>query len=244
MLPDGLRPAIVITGASNGIGLAMARAAAGSQPIVLIGRSQERLEAIAREVEERGSEAFVLNLDLIAAGAASRVKDYLDDNRLVCDVLVNSAGHGIQGLAAAQPLADQLDMIDLNARLLVELTLALLPAMVGRRRGGVINMGSIAGLVPGPHMAVYYATKSFVSSFSQALHEELRNTGVTVTCVVPGPVETDFLSGRGIKDLRVFSYLPDLTADEVAASAWRGFRRGKRMVVPGLASKAAALLTW
>jgi short-subunit dehydrogenase len=246
MIPqDGRRPAIVITGASNGIGLAMARAAAAKgQSIVLIGRSQERLNAVAQDVRERGSDAFVLNLDLLAANAAGQVKDYLDHNGLVCDVLVNSAGRGMQGLAASQPLGEQLELIDINARLLVELTLTLMPDMVARRGGGVINMGSVAGLVPGPQMAVYFATKSFVSSFSQALHEELRNTGVTVTCVVPGPVETEFLSGRGVKELRVFRYLPSLSPEEVAESAWRGFRKGRRVVVPGIASKAAAFLTW
>src|SRR5690606_22785761 len=130
-----------------------------------------------------------------------------------------------------------------NARLLVELTLTLLPGMVARRGGGVINMGSVAALVPGPHMAVYFATKRFVSSFSQALYQELANTGVRVTCVMPGPVETDFLSGRGVKELRVFRYLPALSPDEVAEAAWRGFRRGRRLVVPGLSSKLASLIT-
>ena len=242
---NGQRPAVVITGASNGIGYAMAEAAAAKgQAIVLIGRSEERLAAIAEAVRQKGGEAFVLSLDLLSDNAAKRVKDFLDDNGLVCDVLVNSAGRGLQGLAASRPLGEQLELIDLNARLLVELTLTLVPAMVARRRGGVINMGSVASLVPGPQMAVYFATKSFVSSFSQALFEELLDTGVTVTCVIPGPVETEFLSGRGVKELRVFSYLPALSPEQVAETAWRGFRRGRRLVVPGLSSKLAALITW
>ena len=245
MYQNGLRKAVVITGASNGIGQAMAKAAAAKgQAIVLIGRSEERLADVAEAVRQRGSEAFILNLDLLSDNAAKGVKDFLDGNGLVCDVLVNSAGRGLQGLAASRPLGEQLELIDLNVRRLVELTLTLVPGMVARRGGGVINMSSVAALVPGPQMAVYFATKSFVSSFSQALYEELLDTGVTVTCVIPGPVETDFLSGRGVKELRVFRYLPALSPEQVAEIAWRGFRRGRRLVVPGLASKIAALVTW
>lgn len=244
MFQNGLRPAVVITGASNGIGQAMATAAAArDRAVVLIGRSEERLAAAAAEVAKKGGEAFILSLDLLSPNAAARVKDFLDGHGLACDVLVNSAGQGLQGLAASHPLGDQLELIDLNARLLVELTLTLVPGMVARGGGGVINMGSVAGFVPGPQMAVYFATKSFVASFSQALYEELLDTGVTVTCVTPGPVETEFLSGRGVKELRVFSYLPALSADQVAEAAWRGFRQGRRLVVPGLASKLAVLVT-
>ena len=244
MSQNGLRPAIVITGASSGIGQAMANtAAAKGQAIVLIGRSEERLAAVAEAVRQRGSDAFILNLDLLSQDAVKRVKDFLDGHGLVCDVLVNSAGRGLQGLAASRPLGEQLELIDLNVRRLVELTLALIPAMVKRRGGGVINMGSVASLIPGPQMAVYFATKSFVSSFSQALYQELLDTGVVVTCVTPGPVETEFLSGRGVKELRVFRYLPVLSSESVADAAWRGFRRGRRLVVPGLSSKLAILLT-
>ena len=244
MSRNGLRPAIVITGASSGIGQAMANAvAAKGQAIVLIGRSEERLAAVAEAVTHRGGEAFILNFDLLSQNAIERVKEFLDGHGLVCDVLVNSAGRGLQGLAASRPLGEQLELIDLNVRRLVELTLALIPAMVKRRGGGVINMGSVASLIPGPQMAVYFATKSFVSSFSQALYQELQDTGVVVTCVTPGPVETEFLTGRGVKELRVFRYLPVLSSEKVAEAAWRGFRRGRRLVVPGISSKLAILLT-
>ena len=244
MSRNRLRPAIVITGASSGIGQAMANAvAAKGQAIVLIGRSEERLAAVAEAVTHRGGEAFILNFDLLSQNAIERVKEFLDGHGLVCDVLVNSAGRGLQGLAASRSLGEQLELIDLNVRRLVELTLALIPAMVKRRGGGVINMGSVASLIPGPQMAVYFATKSFVSSFSQALYQEMQDTGVVVTCVTPGPVETEFLTGRGVKELRVFRYLPVLSSEKVAEAAWRGFRRGRRLVVPGLSSKLAILLT-
>ncbi|RLP25352.1 SDR family NAD(P)-dependent oxidoreductase [Mesorhizobium sp. YM1C-6-2] len=242
MSQNGLRPCIVVTGASNGIGQAMAKSAAKGFVVVLVGRSDERLTAVAEEIRTEGSETLTLQLDLLADNAARQVKDFLDANGLACHVLVNSAGQGLQGLAASRPLDAQLRMIDLNVRLLVELTLTLIPGMVARHGGGVINLGSLAGLIPGPQMAVYYATKSFVSSFSQALYEELRGTGVTVTCVIPGPVDTGFLHGRGIKDLPLFKYMPSLSAEDVAESAWRGFQRGRRMVVPGITSKLAALV--
>lgn len=244
MEQNGPRSAIIITGASGGIGRAMAKAAAAKgQAIVLIGRSDERLAAVAEAVRHKGGEVFVLNFDLLSDNAAKRVKDFLDGHGLVCDVLVNSAGKGLQGLAASLPPGEQLELIDLNVRRLVELTLTLVPSMVARRGGGVINMGSVASLIPGPQMAIYFATKSFVSSFSQALYEELVDTGVTVTCVMPGPVETEFLSGRGVKELRIFRYLPALSADDVAEAAWRGFRRGRRVVLPGISSKLATLVT-
>jgi hypothetical protein len=241
MSQNGLRPAVVVTGATSGIGRAMAKVAARERRIVvLIGRSPERLDLVAGEVREQGGEPVVLNLDLLAQDATRRVQDFLLEQRLVCDILVNSAGLGFQGLSASNPVDAQLAVIDLNARALVELSLALIPAMVARRGGGVINLGSVAGMIPGPQMAVYYASKSFVASFSQALYQELRPTGVTVTCAVPGPVETEFLEGRGIKQLPIFTSLPALSAEEVAESAWQGFKKGRRLVVPGLASKIAA----
>lgn len=243
MSQNDLRPAVVITGASGGIGQAMAEAvAAKGQAIVLIGRSEERLAETAAAVTQKGGEPFILNIDLLSEHAAGGVEDFLDSHGLVCDVLVNSAGRGVQGLAASLPLGEQMDLIELNVRRLVELTLTFVPGMVARRGGGVINLGSVAGLIPGPQMAVYFATKSFVSSFSQALSEELRRTGVTVTCVMPGPVETGFLTGRGIKDLRFFRRLPALSAEQVAKTAWREFRRGRRRVLPGISSKLAALV--
>ena len=123
--------------------------------------------------------------------------DFLSTHGLVCDVLVNSAGYGLRGAATALPIDDQLGIIDLNIRALSELSLHFLPGMVTRGRGGVLNFSSVAGFLPGPYMALYYASKGFVLSFSEALHQELRRTGVTVTCVAPGPVRTEFLERAG-----------------------------------------------
>lgn len=234
------RPALVVTGASAGIGRAIARVAAPEcGAIVLIGRSAEGLAEAADEVRQAGGEPFTLELDLSSGDASTKVEHFLSRHDLVCDVLVNSAGYGLRGRAAELPIGDQLGIIDLNIRALAELTLHFLPGMVARQRGGVINLGSLAGFVPGPYMAMYYASKGFVRSFSQALHQEVRRSGVTVTCVAPGPVRTEFYERAGAKRARLFELLPELASEEVAERAWRGFKAGRRMVVPGFSTKLA-----
>ncbi|KOF20953.1 short-chain dehydrogenase [Ensifer adhaerens] len=241
MAQSEIRPAVVVAGASRGIGRAIAKVAAREKrPVVLVARSHDDLAASANEVREAGSEAFMLELDLFSPDASSRLADFLTANNLCCDVLVNSAGYGLRGAATTLPIPDQLGIIDLNIRALTDLSLHFLPEMVARGRGGVLNLGSIAGFMPGPNMALYYASKSFVRSFSEALHQELRRTGVTVTCVAPGPVSTDFLQRSGADRVPLFKVLPRLDADYVAERAWRGFKSGRRLVVPGLSAKLAA----
>ena len=148
----------------------------------------------------------------------------------------------MRGAAAKLSAAEQIGIVDLNMRALAALTLHFLPAMVDRRRGGVINLGSVAGFLPGPHMAMYYASKAFVRSFSEALHEELRGKGVTVTLVAPGPVRTKFLERAGARRAPLFRLLPKADATFVAECAWRGFKRGRRRVVPGLSAKSTVFL--
>lgn len=241
MVQAELRPAVVVIGASRGIGRAIAKVAAREKaPVVLVARSHDDLVAVASEIGEAGGEAFVLDLDLFSADAAARLGDFLTANNLCCDVLVNSAGYGLRGAATTLPVQDQLGIIDLNIRALTDLSLHFLPGMVARGRGGVLNLGSIAGFMPGPNMALYYASKSYVRSFSEALHQELRRTGVTVTCVAPGPVSTEFLQRSGADRVPLFKVLPKLDADYVAERAWRGFKSGRRLVVPGISAKLAA----
>ncbi|MGH6763709.1 MAG: SDR family NAD(P)-dependent oxidoreductase [Phyllobacterium sp.] len=239
---DELRPAVIVVGASRGIGRAIARVAAReSAIIVLVARSPDGLDAAASDVRAAGAEAFTLELDLLAADASMRLENFLSENGLTCDVLVNSAGHGLRGASTALPADDQLGIIDLNIRALTDMTLRFLPGMVARGRGGVLNLGSIAGFAPGPYMALYYASKGFVRSFSEALHQEVRRTGVTVTCVAPGPVSTEFLDRSGASRTLLFRILPRLDADYVAERAWRGFKSGRRLVVPGISAKLTAL---
>lgn len=240
---EALKPAVVVAGASRGIGRAIAKVAAREGcPVVLVGRAPEELAGAARDVQAVGGQAFALELDLVSPNAALRLQDFLAQNGLYCDTLVNSAGYGLRGPATGLPIDGQLGIVDLNIRALTDLTLTFLPAMVKRRRGGVLNIGSIAGFTPGPNMALYYASKSFVRSFSEALHEELRHTGVTVTCVAPGPVETEFLSRSGAGRAMLFKVLPRLDADRVAERAWRAYRSGRRLVVPGFSAKVVALV--
>jgi uncharacterized protein len=237
------RPATVVIGASRGIGRAISKvAAAEGGPLVLAARSLENLMGVADDVRTAGGEPYILELDLSAAGAPVRLEEFLSRNGLVCNVLVNSAGYGLRGAATILPAKDQLGIIDVNIRALSELTLHFLPGMLARRRGGVINLASIASFTPGPHMAMYYASKSFVRSFSEALHTELRHTGVTVVCVAPGPVETEFLDRSGAGRAALFKILPRQTPDYVARQAWRGFKAGRRLVIPGISAKVVAVV--
>jgi short-subunit dehydrogenase len=239
-----LRSAVVVVGGSRGIGRAIAKVAARDHAVVvLVARSPEGLAAAATDVRVAGGEPFTFSLDLFAADASARLQDFLAENDLMCDVLVNSAGYGLRGAATTLAMDEQLGIIDLNIRALSDMTLRFLPAMVARRRGGVLNLGSIAGFTPGPNMALYYASKAFVRSFSQALHQELRGTGVTVTCVAPGPVATEFLERSGADRAALFKILPKLDSQYVAERAWRGFKSGRRLVVPGISAKLAALAT-
>jgi len=240
---ETLRPAVVVVGGSRGIGRAIAKVAArDGTVVVLVARSLDGLAAAASDVKEAGGQAFMLSLDLRAIDASAQLKEFLASNGLFCEVLVNSAGYGLRGAATTLPIADQLGMVDLNIRALTDMTLHFLPGMVARGRGGVLNLGSIAGFTPGPNMALYYASKAFVRSFSEALHQEVRSTGVTVTCVAPGPVATEFLESSGAGRAALFKILPKLSADYVAERAWRGFKSGRRLVVPGLSAKLVAFV--
>lgn len=235
------RPAVVVTGASGGIGREIAKVAAREGgPMVLVARSAEGLAGTADEVRRAGGEPFTLALDLSRPDAPDEVERFLAAQNLVCDVLVNNAGYGLLGAAAILPREDQLGIVDLNIRALTDLTLRFLPGMVVRRHGGIINLASVASFVPGPGMAVYYASKAFVRSFSEALSQEVRGRGVTVTCVAPGPVSTDFLIRSGAKRAHLFKLVPKMTAETVAKSAWRAFRRGRRLIVPGAAASLSA----
>ena len=235
------RPAVLVTGASGGIGREIAKIAAREGgPVVLIARSAGALAEAADEVRRRGGEPFTLALDLALPSAPAEVESFLALHGLVCGVLVNNAGYGLLGAAATLSRDEQLGIIDLNIRALADLTLRFLPGMIARRGGGIINLASVAGFLPGPYMALYYASKAFVRSFSEALSQEVRGTGVTITCVAPGPVATKFLARAGAGRARLFKLLPKVTAEMVAQSAWRGFKRGRRMVVPGLLASLSA----
>ncbi|MEQ1951621.1 SDR family oxidoreductase [Mesorhizobium sp. CN2-181] len=239
---ETLQPAIIITGGSAGIGRAMAMSARREHgTVVLVARSPKKLNAVADQIRQAGGKALSFAVDLISDDAPARLSDFLSRHGLVCHILVNSAGYGLRGEAAKLPIEEQVGIVDVNIRALTGLTLQFLPGMVARDRGGVINLGSVAGFLPGPHMSAYYASKAYVRSYSNALHEELRRTGVTVTCVTPGPVRTKFLEKAGARKAPLFRFLPKTDAEFVAECAWRGFERKRRLVVPGVSAKLAVL---
>jgi short-subunit dehydrogenase len=202
--------------------------------MLLIDRAEAALDETADELRAAGATAAALCFDLTAADAPGRIESELSARELYCDVLVNSAGFGLFGPAAEVPHAEQIELINVNVRVLTALTLRMLPGMIERRRGGVINLGSITGYAPGPNMALYYASKAYVNSFSAALAAELAGSGVTMTCLAPGVVRTPFFERAAVGKTRLFKLAPRADVADVAAAGWRGFKAGKPLVVPRL----------
>lgn len=240
-----LRPCVIVTGASEGIGLALAhRFAAGTRlPIVMIARRPEPLAAAARAVAERNRiEAIPLPLDLTDRDAAERIEAALRERGLHAEILINNAGVGLAGDFAGHEEAAIAALLDLNVRALSLLARRFLPAMIERRRGGIINIASLGGFAPGPYQAAYYASKAYVVSLSRALARETAGTGVHVCVVAPGPVDTQFHARMGA-DASLYRYLmPAMSADAVARSAWRGWRLGMRVIHPGPLTPLTSML--
>jgi len=238
---SGLRPVTVITGASAGIGVALARVfARHGHELALVARREDRLTALADEIAGRGARRpIVIADDLAKPGSAERIAEALAVHGAEPQYVVNNAGFGLVGLAATRDRAEQLAMIDVNVRALAELSLGFVDSLA-RHRGGLLNVGSMAGFLPGPGMAVYYATKAYVLSFSEALHSELRFRGVRVTVLCPGPVPTEFAERAGVKGGLAPGLLTQ-SAEQVAEAGYRGLMRGRRTVVPGTANKLVTL---
>src|SRR6185312_5728958 len=238
-----LRPVTLITGASAGIGVALAHVfARHGHELALVARREDRLRELADEIATSGAKRpLVIAADLARTDCARTVGAALSAAGAEPQYVVNNAGFGLVGQAAARDRGEQLEMIDLNMRALTDLSLAFVDSLA-RHRGGILNVGSMAGFLPGPGMAVYYATKAFVLSFSEALHGELAPRGVRVTVVCPGPVPTEFAARAGIKSGSLAPGMLTRSAEQVAEAGYRGLMRGQRMVIPGLANKAVTLL--
>lgn len=236
-----MMPVTIITGASAGIGAELARMfARHGHELVLVARRTERLNALADEIVGAGRpRPQVVALDLGEPGAAAKIAEALAARGLEPQYIVNNAGFGLVGHAAELDRCEQLAMIDLNVRTLAELSLAFVPSLE-RHRGGILNVASVAGFLPGPHSAVYYAGKAFVLSFSEALHRELKDRGIRVTCLCPGPVATEFQARAGIAETRPPWPLA-VSAERVAEAGYRGLMRGQRVVVPGFANRLVSL---
>ena len=183
------RPVTLITGASAGLGAEFARqCAARGEALALVARRRDRLEALKAEL---GGDVHIFAADLAPPGAAQSLIAELGAEGLSVGTLINNAGFGLAGKFAERPLARQSEMIDLNCRTLVELCHLVLPDMRERGRGAILNVASTAAFQPGPGAAVYFATKAYVLSFSEALHQELKGTPVRVSCLCPGPTQTE-----------------------------------------------------
>lgn len=235
-------PAVLITGASGGIGEAFAHVAAGDgHPLILVARTEAELHRVRGVVISRYAiPVTIIVLDLSKPGSSEILVNELEARQIAPEILINNAGYGLIGKAAEISREDQLQMIDLNVRALTDLTLRFLPRMILKGSGGIINVASTAAFMPGPNMAVYFATKAFVLSFTDALYEETKGTGVTLTTLSPGPVDTGFQRRAGMKQARALSRVVPKGAMAVAQAGWAGFKEGERLVVPGTMNKLAA----
>jgi short-subunit dehydrogenase len=240
--PMPLRPVTLITGASSGIGVELARVfAAHGHALALVARRHDRLDALADEIAATGKERpLVIVADIAEPHALDVIREALAAHGVEPQYIVNNAGFGIAGPAARRDLADQLGMIDVNMRALTALSLAFTGSL-SRHRGGILNVGSMAGFLPGPGMAVYYASKAYVRSFSDALRRELKRRGIRVTNLAPGPVPTEFGERAGTRSVRVPELLTQ-NADRVAELGYRGLMAGKPLVVPGPLNRALIAL--
>lgn len=233
------RPLAVVTGASSGIGRELAELfARDGHDLLLVARRRDALEALARTLGDRYAvtcSAFVADLGrrLEREHLAARLRSV--DDRIAA--LVNNAGIGTHGYFHETDLERELEIIDVNVAALTHLTKLVLPGMLARREGRILNVSSVAAFQPGPIMAVYYASKAYVQSFSEALAEEVAGTGVTVTAVCPGPTVTEFHAGAGIHPSAPSGGPPPMPSREVAALAYRGTTLGKRVVVTGLRNR-------
>ena len=234
---------VMVTGASSGIGLELARCfAADGSRLVLVARKGNALEELAAELRKAHKiQVQVFTADLAHPETPARLLSHLQSAGLKVDVLVNNAGFGAQGKFVELPLDRQLEMLQVNITSLTHLTRLLLPGMIERRHGGVLNVASTAAFQPGPGMAVYYATKAYVLSFSEALAEELAGTGVTVTASCPGPTATNFGAAANMRTLGLVKKV-SMSAESVARISHRAFRRGSVVAITGFRNQLPAFL--
>jgi short-subunit dehydrogenase len=233
------RPVTLITGASAGLGAEFARqCAARGEELALVARRRDRMEALAAEL---GGKVHIFAADLAKEGAAAGLIAELEAEGLSVGTLINNAGFGLGGPFADRPLGRLSEMIDLNCRTLTELCHLVLPAMRARGQGAILNVASTAAFQPGPNMAVYYASKAYVLSFTEALHHELKGTGIRVSALCPGPTHSEF---SDVAD----SHSPTLErmkmpAAPVVEAGLDGLDRNKAVVIPGFRNKVGAQMS-
>ena len=237
------RPTTLITGASGGLGTALAwEAAADGHDLILTARRGHILTELAEALTARyGTRILTLESDLSLPDSADRLVNELLAQGWRVDHLVNNAGFGYHGLLSDQPAGNLADLLHVNLFSLTTLTRLLLPAMVARGHGGILNVASLAAFQPGPLMAAYYASKAYVLSLSEALSLEVSGTGVRVCCLCPGATTTGFAREARMEETRLFC-TGAMTAETAARHGWRGYLRGQRVIVPGWKYKLLATL--
>ncbi|MBI3313479.1 MAG: SDR family oxidoreductase [Candidatus Omnitrophica bacterium] len=233
----------LVTGASGGIGYELAKLLAqDGYSLVLVARSREKLEQIARDLERAFSISIkIITKDLSQPQAAEEIFQELERESIPIDILINNAGFGHYGFFSEIDWKRQEEMIALNVTALAHLTQLFLSGMMQRKQGRILNVASTSAFQPGPLMAVYYATKAYVLSFSEAIANELKNTGVTVTCLCPGATSTDFQKNAVMGNNWLFK-LNLMKADVVARIGYQGLMKGKTLVIPGWTNWLGAFL--
>ncbi len=234
---------VLITGASSGIGLEFAKLfAADGSDLVIVARREERLKEISGELESaHGVKVHVLAKDLSKPKAPEEIFSHLTKEKIQIDVLVNNAGFGKKEEFSKTDKEIHLDMVQVNVMALTHLTKLFLTGILERGHGGILNVGSLAGFQPGPNLAVYFASKAYVLSFTEALAEEIDNPNIKISCFAPGPVRTEFGEKSKLDDSLLFK-LSLMDSEPAVKIGYEGFRKGQILVIPGLKQQVVPLL--
>ncbi len=231
-----LKPIVVVTGGSRGIGAALAmRFAEAGNDVAIAARNREGLAAAAKLISEKTHQRVIeIEMDITTSNAARSIEVTLAAQGFYIDVLINNAGTGLSGTFEHMQPADIDALIGLNISSLTRLMRHVLPGMRARRRGGIINVASLGGVVPGPYQAAYYASKAYVISLTEAVAAETSGEGVRLAALLPGPVNTPFHTDMGADRARYRSILPAQSPETVARITYRSFRLGQRVIIPGI----------
>ncbi|MBN1176012.1 SDR family oxidoreductase [Candidatus Woesearchaeota archaeon] len=238
-----MKPYALITGATSGIGLSLATIHASRKGnLIIIGQNSRKLSEVKKELETQFKiKVVAFSVDLTKPDSVKKIVTRVREQNLSVKYVINNAGFGLYGLFRDTDIERELKMIDLNVKVVTELSKAFLPDMIAEGRGHIMNVASVASFIPGPLMSVYYATKNYVLAFSEAINNELKGTGVSVTALCPGPTETNFTkTARGEKAKMLSRNL--MSAEEVAVIGYEGMLKKKAIVIPGFKNKLLAFL--
>lgn len=231
------RSCVLITGATAGIGYELAKLYAKDENnLILLARDEERLKEVKDELEFYNIKVYTIALDLSEDNSCEKVLDFVNKKNLSVDILINNAGMGSFGYLSEIEVEKELKLINVNIRALTELTKMFLPSMIEHGEGAIMNVASTAAFCAGPKMATYYASKSYVLNFTEALYEELKGSEIKVSCLCPGPVKTNFQEKSGIRKSEAAKKAL-MTPKEVAEIAYRDFKKGKLIIIPGFKNK-------